>query len=352
MNNAKYLKGIEPEEHSIGDGDGERVVIGLFRSEDGPGIARLFQTVYGEGYPVRRFYDPSGLADAHESGESYSLTARKPDGEIIGHMALFRSSPFPNLYEAGAGLVLPEYRKAGINKLLLTHLYERVAPGLGVDEVWGEAVCNHIIMQRTVAHYKHIETGLEVDLMPAETYEQEKSASGRVASVVCFRAYQSRPHTVYLPLVYEAELRFLYGALDDRRVFESSREPLPTTVQTRVTTQTFEFARVSRIGVTALGDDFTSVFETVERELLARPTRVIQVWLNLACPWAGPAVTALRARGYFLGGVLPRWFDDDGILLQKIIGTPDWDGINLYSDRARDILKLVKTDWERVEKGW
>lgn len=349
MDDRKRLFGVEPEEHAIGDG--ETVIVGLFRKEDGPGIARLFKTVYGDGYPVRRFYSPDGLLEAHDSGESFSLTARKADGAVIGHMALFRSSPYHNLYEAGAGLVLPEYRKAGINKMLLTHLYERLAPGLGVDEVWGEAVCNHIIMQKTVGQYKHIETGLEVDLMPAEAYEQEKSASGRVASVVCFRAYKSRPHTVYLPPAYETELRFLYGALDDRRNLEISQEVLAPTVQTSVTTQTFEFAHVSRIGVSALGKDFQPVFERLEQELLGHPTRVIQVWLNLACPWVGPAVTMLRGRGYFLGGILPRWFDDDGLLMQKIIGRPDWDGINLYSDRAKEILDLVQADWERVVKG-
>jgi hypothetical protein len=345
MGNARDQLSVEPEEHEIAPG--EKVIISLFRPEDGPGIARLFQAVYGDGYPVRRFYDPAGLIEAHKTGENYSLTARKPNGDVIGHVALFRSSPYPNLYEGGAGLVLPEYRKAGINKMLLSHLYVRVAPGLGVEEVWGEAVCNHIIMQKTVQQYKHIETGLEVDLMPAEAYEKEKSAPGRVASVVCFRAYKSRPHAVYLPRPYETELRFLYGALDDQRTLELSRERLPSEVLSRATTQSFEFAQVTRIGVTALGMDFKSYFGALENELLSKPTRVIQVWVNLACPWVGEAVTVLRERGYFLGGLLPRWFDDDGMLMQKVIGKPDWEGINLYSDRAREILNLVRTDWER-----
>mgnify|MGYP000993616237 FL=1 len=91
MDDRKRLFGIEPEEQAIGDG--ETVIVGLFRKEDGPGIARLFKTVYGDGYPVRRFYSPDGLLEAHDSGESFSLTARKADGAVIGHMALFRSSP-------------------------------------------------------------------------------------------------------------------------------------------------------------------------------------------------------------------------------------------------------------------
>jgi hypothetical protein len=345
----RRVQHVEPEEHEMASG--EKVIVGLFRSEDGPGIARLFRAVYGDGYPVRTFYDPRSLVEAFEAGESYSVVARKPEGAIIGHVAIFRSSPYPNLYEGGAGLVLPEYRKAGVNKLLLTHLYEKIAPGLGLDEVWGEAVCNHTIMQKTVQQHKHVETGLEVDLMPAEAYEKEKSAAGRVASLVCFREYRSRPHTVYLPAVYEQTLRNLYGGLDDQRVLAVSEPHLPVGTASRVTMQTFEFAQVARMAVPEIGGDFEQVFRTLEADSLAQNNRVLQVWLNLACPWVGEAVAVLRQRGYFFGGLLPRWFDDDGLLMQKIIGRPDWEGIHLYTDRAREIFSMVRQDWEEVSRG-
>jgi GNAT superfamily N-acetyltransferase len=336
----------EPEEHDTGAG--ERVVVSLFRPEDGPGIARLFRAVYGDGYPVRTFYDPAALMKAFESGESYSVAARKAGGEVIGHVALFRSSPYPNLYEAGAGLVLPEYRKEGINRLLLTHLYDKIAPGLGVEEVWGEAVCNHITMQKAVQHYRHVETGLEVDLMPAEAYETEKSASGRVASLLCFRAYQAGHHSVYLPPIYEKDLRYLYSGLDDLRNLAVSNEELPDGVFSHATSQTFEFARVVRIAVERIGVDFESYWHALENDILLTDVRVVQVWLNLACPCVGHAVSVLRDGGYFFGGLLPRWFDDDGLLMQKIIGRPDWEGIHLFSDRAGDILGMVRSDWEQV----
>ncbi len=340
--------GIEPVEVDIGGG--QSITIGLFRPQDAPGVAALFRAVYGDGYPVKRFYDPEALIAAHETGDNYSLTARKSDGTVVGHMALFRSAPHPGLYESGAGLVLPEYRSAGLSRMLLTRLYEQVAPDLGVDAVWGEAVCNHTIMQKAVSPLRNVETGIEVDLMPAEAYEQEQSASGRVASLVCFRDYRPRHQTVYLPPSHEAPLRYIYEVLEEGRTLEISREPLPSHVPTRTWTRTFGFARVSRIEVTAVGGDFDACMEALEQELLAQPTWVIQVHLNLACPWVGEAVKALSRRGYFLGGVLPRWFDEDALLMQKIFGSPDWDGIRLLSDRAREILRLVRADWERVRK--
>ncbi len=335
---------IAPEEHQLSNG--EKIFVGLLRPEDAEGVARLFRSVYGDGYPVRHFYDPDALIKAFDAGENYSLTARQAGGEVIGHVAMYRSSPYPNLYEAGAGLVLPEYRKEGVNKMLLSHLYETVAPVAGVDETWGEAVCNHVYMQRTVAQYRHVETGIEVDLMPAEAYVKEQSASGRVASMVTFRAYRSRPHNVFLPQAYERELRFLYSELDDQRKLVHSEEQLPMSGLSKASHQTFDFAGVVRLSFEEIGGDFSACLSALEEKLLSQKVRVAQLWLSLGCPWVGQTVDLAKSRGYFFGGLLPRWFDDDGMLMQKIIGRPDWEGIQLLSDRAREIFNFVKRDWE------
>ncbi len=46
-----------------------------------------------------------------------------------------------------------------------------------------------------------------------------------------------------------------------------------------------------------------------------------------------------------LGGLLPRWFDTDGLLMQKIIGEPCWDGMQIHFDRAKSLVDMVRTDW-------
>jgi len=47
---------------------------------------------------------------------------------------------------------------------------------------------------------------------------------------------------------------------------------------------------------------------------------------------------------------LPRWFNEDGLLLQRLAHAPDWDDIQLLLDRARRIMQLVKNDWQAVQK--
>jgi GNAT superfamily N-acetyltransferase len=346
MGDERKVPVIEPDVCELASG--ERIFIHLFRPKNAPGIGRLFEAIYGPNYPVRRYYSQEELAEGLETGDSYSIVARRESGDIVGHLGLFRSSPYPRLYECGAGLVLPEYRGGGISTLLSSHLYERLGPALGLEEIWGESVCNHVYQQKVVLKHQHVETGLEVDLMPAATYAKEKSSSGRVASVAASRCYIPRPHAVYLPPVYENALRRLYSELDDGRTLAVSGDDPPAGTASEFLLHVYGFAQVARIPFRVIGSDFESCFNGLENKALAGNIKVIQVSLNLACPWVRHAVEVLRGRGFFIGGILPRWFDDDALLMQKIMGRPGWEGIHLFSDRAREILGIVRNDWEEV----
>jgi hypothetical protein len=107
---------------------------------------------------------------------------------------------------------------------------------------------------------------------------------------------------------------------------------------------------VARIAFHETGSDFAERLLHLESEALGAGSRVIQVWVKLTEPWVGKAVEILRADGFFLGGVLPQWFDDDGLLMQKLLFEPDFDSIQLYSDRAKRIRDFLKEDWKRTGK--
>jgi hypothetical protein len=327
----------------------EAFKVDFFRPEDAEGIVRLFRAVYGDSYPIKIYYDAKALIQANASGEYYSIVARASTGEVVGVQHLFRSAPCKNLYECAAGLVLKEYRQLGINKAMLTFLYEDWVPTRkNVEEVFGEAVCNHTHMQKAVLDAHHVETALEIALMPAEAYDKEKSSSGRVAALLIFRRYASKPHKVYMPAVYERELRFIYGGLDDPREIALAEETIPEHQTSQAEMNVFDFAGVARIAVDRIGKDFDGYVIDLESKALSQNSVVIQLWLNLSAPWVGHAVDTLRKMGYFLGGLLPRWFDEDGILMQKLICAPDFEGIRLHSERSHKILEMVRQDWERA----
>jgi len=319
-----------------------------FRPEDAQGVVRLFEAVYGNDYPVKMYYDPDSLKRANRTGECHSVVARTSDGLIVGVHNLMKSGHIDALYEWGAGLVLAEYRSLGITESIANHMMNEVVPGLGIEEVFGEPPCAHVIMQRLCARIGFIETALELCLMPANLYDRKKPASARMSTLLGFRCFKPKPHIVFLPRVYEDELRYLYSALDDERTLVPATEVRPEAVPSELRMQTFDFAQVARITICHAGEDLAYRLAELEQDALSRNVLVMQAWLKLDTPTVTAAVDILRSRGYFIGGVLPRWFDTDGLLMQQLRCRPDLQSLALYTDRARSILQLVARDWERA----
>ncbi|MBF0498097.1 MAG: hypothetical protein HQK58_16225 [Deltaproteobacteria bacterium] len=338
---------LEPAEHVIEPGQSWEV--DLFRPADAAGVVRLFLMVYGKDYPIKTYIDPDLLIEENASGRAVSSVARTPKGDIVGHNALFCSAASEVTRELGSGVVEPGYSGGkGILTQLLSHGRHVGAKQYGVSTIFGEPVCLHVISQKACKTLGWTTHAVEMDLIPASHYAKHKSTSGRVSTLVDFVTLIPRPHTVYLPPVYQEALEYIYGGLDDTRDLLSSQEGLAAQVTTRIVTQVFDFAQVARLAVHDAGQDFAAAMDQEEAALRSRGVVVIQVWLKLSWPWVAAAVEHLRQRGYFLGGLLPRWFDDDGLLMQKVIGRPNWEGMQLEFDRGKRIVDLAKADWEEM----
>ncbi|HEX9078945.1 MAG TPA: aromatic amino acid ammonia-lyase, partial [Desulfuromonadaceae bacterium] len=94
------------------------------------------------------------------------------------------------------------------------------------------------------------------------------------------------------------------------------------------------------------GGDGAICLKRFEQDALARRCEVLQVFVNLGEAWNGAVIELLRKSGYFLGGLLPRWFDSDGLLMQKVLEMPPLDSIMLYSERAHRILRFIRREIE------
>jgi len=302
--------------------------------------------VHGDDYPIKIFYDPQELTRANEQGDYYSIVARSKAGEIIGIHNLFRSAPSRDVYEWGVGLVLKEWRGMGVSGTIVAHMLEKVIPQLGMHSVFGEPVTIHVHMQKEAEAYGFEPTALELGLMPGEAYSGEGVMAGRVSTLLHFKRYRNIPQAVYLPAPYSEALGFMYGNFTSGRNFHTDGAPIPGGTVSKSNLGVFDFAKVARIAFLETGSDFAEHMSDLESEAEERGTLVIQMWLKLTSPWIGEAVEILRGKGFFLGGVLPQWFDDDGLLMQKLFFVPDFEAIQLYSDRARRIRDFVKSDWE------
>lgn len=107
------------------------------------------------------------------------------------------------------------------------------------------------------------------------------------------------------------------SGLDDGRELNLSQSHWPLDSGTEIRPRYFDFAQVAR--------------------------------LNLSEPWVGKAVEALREKGYFLGGLLPRRFDADGLLLSRVFHRPHWEGMQIHFERGRKIVQMAGEDWERTQ---
>jgi hypothetical protein len=325
--------------------------IDLFKPSDAAGVARLFQEVYGDAYPVQIVYNPEQLVAAFENKDYIPVLARTTDNRIVGFTSFYRSAPHKGVYEVGLTLVLPDYRNTPIFGLLSRRAVLAAPTTPGLDVLFGEMVCSHTHTQKAGIVFKHVETAIEIDLMPAEAYEREHTVPGRVSTVNMFRTFVRKPHVVHVPEVYETCFRSIYDGFDDSRTLILSTDGIPAGGATEIATEAFDFAQLARVTVHRAGADFEAAYDAEEERIKDRRCKVIQVWLKLAWPWIGEVTGILRKKGFFLGGILPRWFDEDGFLMQKVLAPPNWEGINLYTDRAREILRFIRDDWERTQRG-
>ena len=326
---------------------GQEFFVDRFRAQDAAGVAGLFLAVYGEAYPLKQYYSPEWLTQANASNEVISVVARTATGDIVSHMAAYRSAAVnPRLYELGIGLTLSEYRAQQASSRIGDCL-TGMLPSLALDGVYGEAVCNHTGMQKISYLMNLVDTAVEIDLMPAEAYAAEKSAPGRVSCLFNFRSLVDVPQTLHVPQACLEAVRFILEAVPGARTIAPATLA-PGVAESSIETKIFDFAAVSRCQVIVCGEDIAAALERMEQLADEKQCTTRQVFLNLADPGIGRAAELLRARGYSLAGLTPRWFGGDGLLLQKMLHAPGFSQVKLCHERARQLLALVEADWHEV----
>jgi hypothetical protein len=322
----------------------------LMQDSDAPAVVALYRAVYGDHFPIREMYDPQYMIQQQEAGLMYRVVVVDRSEKVLAHHALYRlKETYHGLYEAGQGMVLPECRGKRFSNIIQDYIVGVMFPVVGVEECWGESVTNHVMMQKAALSVGVKETGIEIEVMPAEAYVAEKSAPGRVGAVVCSVVFKEKPHTVFLPAPYAELLKRIYDNAKRERRFEAGTEPLPEGGKTRYADTFIASAGVLRISLFEAGRDVGEVIAGLVRKYAAAGAVVMQVILPLDKAWSGALTEVLNRQGFFFSALIPRWFDADGLMLQKLVRPTDYDQIRLHSDLAKDMLKFIIQDRARVE---
>jgi hypothetical protein len=320
-------------------------------AENSRQVGTVFESVYGGDYPVKDVYRPDALWREVREGRLKAALAFDTDGRPAGYVSLIKTAPNPRLWEAGSLVVDPAYRTTDLALILIRYFLQGpVAETLDADGLFGEAVCHHYFSQMCSVKSGLIDCAIELDQLDGSSFKDRSAQTARISCVFNFLELSSRPLTGYLPAEYGEILRWLAQPFLPR-TFTDSREPLHPGVPSRWEEAYHATARTWKISVRSAGADWPARVEGFLGEAARRGVISLQITLDAAWPHVGAATEALRRRGFFLGGLAPRWFGSDGILMQQVLGKePDFEGILLYSRRAEELLSFVRADRERARR--
>ena len=320
------------------------VEIREFRSQDADDLIATFSKVYGPNYPVPMVYDPNHWISKNQTEDLFTYVAESADGRLAGLVSFYRVAPFPGLYEFGQLAIDPEFRRGGLGQALCAEAVARFSTQPGAVGIWGEMGCHWTASQSIVHRLEFVDTALEVGLFPAQTYSKEHQVSGRISALIAFRDLRDRPHRVHVPERWRPLLKFCYQGLDIRRDWAESDQELHG--HSRHRSEYLEGPALARLDFWECGSDFESVLSQLEQDFSQQGAQVLQLALNLEDPRSLAAGEAAAARGYSCCGLLPRWFDGDGILLQRNREKPTFGNERIDGEKGQEISRRIATQWQ------
>ena len=312
-------------------------------------VPGLFRAIYGDAFPVQYVYHADLIMAEIEGGRLDASIAFDAVGNPAGYIALYKNAPNPQLWEGGNLLVLPDSAGSNLAWLLVQHYAQpENIPATGSDGIFGEAVCHHYFTQMGGVKCGFGDYALMLDQVNGASFQEHGPETERVACLLQFLEQSDPPDLCYLPEQYLEPLQKLLTPLRPRTALPGSA-PLPLTGETASSDVWFSDAGTWRISVSSLGANWPAFLDQLLEQARQRQAVSLQVVLSAGLDCTTAAVQEMRQRGFFLGGLFPRWFGSDGIALQQVLGKePDYDGIKLYSPVARELLGFIQTDRKSV----
>ena len=278
--------------------------IDRFSPEDAEPLPSLFRKIYGNHYLTDQVYDPAASRRANADGSCQSLIARNDHGLPVGHLGIVQSAPYTDVRELGR---------------------DPTCCGL-----FGAALTNHVFSQRALWKADFVDVGFEIGFVPARMMQIEATGAGPTATVLQYRAMDDAPAQVsYLPSAYSDLMLALYDQLHLTRVVDLPRFDLV------------------RINVRRIGADLPARVAAATADARRNRRTMVQLALALGSPCTDAAVEAMREAGFWFGALLPRWMDQDALLMQRAIGEPWFGGVELFTNDAKALLRYVQQDAAR-----
>ena len=315
-------------------------------------VGDVFRTAYGDSFPVAYVYQADALLAEITQGRLAAALALTEENRAAGYVSMFKNAPNHNLWEAGNLVVVPDYKQTDVSSLLFAAYFNGVlSAGTTSDGLMGEAVCCHYFTQVGNIKAGAADVALELDQLDGPSFIGNRTGSARVSCVLSFLENSAPTSPIYLPTIYAPILVKLLQPLQPRIVLHDAA-PLPTTGTTQREERYYESVQTWKFFVHSIGADWPDFAAEIVAEAKRRGVVSLQILLNMACPQLDAAVQTLKSNGFFFGGLAPRWFGPDGLLMQQVLGQPtEYEYIKLYSATAKEILAWIQAERSAMSTG-
>ncbi|MDD5628871.1 MAG: hypothetical protein PHU21_07395 [Elusimicrobia bacterium] len=275
-------------------------------------LSRLFYLVYGYDYVNEFVYYPEKIKDMLEAGDLLSIVAARPNGRLVGHVALVRRNREPAVYEAAMGAVDPAVKSRGLFGQLFGKAME-VVRSTPMQYCLCDCVTNHAFSQRHVAKFGGTELALYAGCQSRETQARlERLGLGkdpesmlRYSLLVSVIPRVPRPFGagVVLPESIGERFGFLLEPLGLAWSPAPRFQSLPAAGSFKTSTQRAQSAAL--FDLSEPGQEAVEDIVEEWRELLREGFEYAAVEVPLDAPGLGPLYDILSGGGFFASGFVP-----------------------------------------------
>ncbi|WP_036280781.1 hypothetical protein [Methylocystis sp. ATCC 49242] len=314
------------------------------KESDTAAIARCFLEVYGHNYIHSEVFSPHRYWAKVESGELVPMIARNDRGEVVGHVALERE-PGACIAERGEAVVLPAYRGHHLLELMTGRLSEE-APKIGLQGIFAEPVTVHIFSQRNDERAGMPVCAVLLGAAPENMRPKglaAPTAGQRQSLLLAFRFLQPpAPRVIHAPAPYREAILKIYESLG---VSATIAEPAaPMRAESRASVKA-DGRGYGEIHFQSIGENAAIELKQALNDVVGLGASAIRLSAPVGDPGLPILTAAARKNGFFFSGLGPAFADGaDTLLLQRLSEPLDTGKLQIFSDRAKELVAFIDRD--------
>jgi len=346
MNIAQYenIETLKAKEENADISEESVDLIRLIKPEEAVEVSRSVYTSYGHTYVNEAVYYPEHVRALNADKTMQSAFAISENGNIAGHVAIFKPHPDSKITEWGMAVVKHAYRGKGIMNKLVTFILDH-AEACDLDGVFAHCVTEHVYTQKICDKYGFADVTALLAYSPSTVKfkKMNENLSQRQTIIQSFK-YFKNPGTVSLPLPrkHREIITDLYYNLGVS--VNDTYEPLiDNSGEAEIFTEIYSARNIGVITIKNGGKNLVDAVKTELRRLCFEQLDVIYLYINLEDPEVTFKCQDFENQGFFFSGILPGYPFKHTLILQYLNNIEiDFSKIAIWSEQARLLLDYVK----------